>query len=187
MRSWEVWNEPPNFSENTSPAAYARLVQVAYGAIKSVDSSLQVGLAAKSTYLSFLADALDAGAAGHYDFVTLHPYERVTELFDGWDENFYAVAGQTRAMLAVHDPGRQNVPIDFTEMGSPAAAVDGERPSSHRTPGEQADALVKAYTLSLAQGVRRAYWYDIWDGDAPADAHRGSHARTRAARTQSVS
>jgi hypothetical protein len=167
VRQWEVWNEPPNFSDNTSPAAYARLVQVAYRAIKSIDGALQVGLAAKSTDLPFLADALDAGAAGDYDFVTLHPYERVAELFDGWDENFVAVAGQTRAMLAVHDPGRQAVPIDFTEMGSPAGAVDGPRPGSHRTPADQADALVKAYTLALAQGVRRAYWYDIWDGDSP--------------------
>ena len=53
-------------------------------------------------------------------------------------------------------------------MGAPAGAVDGPRPRSHRTPGDQADMLVKAYTLALAQGVRRAYWYDIWDGDAPA-------------------
>ncbi len=168
VRHWEIWNEPPNFSTNTSPAAYARLVEVAYRTIKSVDQGLEVGLAAKSTYLSFLADALDAGAAGHYDFVTLHPYERLSALFDGWDQNFFDIVSQTRAMLAVHDPGRQGVPIDFTEMGSPAAALDGPRPGSHRTPGDQADVLVKAYTLAIAQGVRRAYWYDVWDGDAPA-------------------
>lgn len=168
VRQWEVWNEPPNFTANPSPAAYARLVQVAYRTIKSVDAGLQVGLATKSTHLPFLAEALDAGAAGNYDFVTLHPYERIAQLFDGWDEDFFAVVGQTRAMLAVHDPGRRDVPVDFTEMGAPAADLDGPNPTTHMTPSDQAAVLVKAFTLALAQGVRRAYWYDAWDGDASA-------------------
>src|ERR1041384_6425778 len=85
VRYWEVWNEPPNFSQNKSPADYAKIVVAAHEAAKEADPNVGIGIAAQSVNLNFLAQALDAGAAGHFDYVTVHPYENLDLVAQGWE------------------------------------------------------------------------------------------------------
>ena len=158
VKHWEVWNEPPNFSENKSPADYAQIVVAAYDAAKAADPSVQVGLAAQSVNLNFLAQALDAGAADHFDYVTVHPYETLGLVDDGWEAQFMSIVPAIRMLLADKDPGKRGVPVWFTELGEP---VQGAITAEH-----QADTLVKAYVLGLAQGALRIHWFEPLDGDS---------------------
>lgn len=158
VRHWEVWNEPPNFSTNPSPADYATIVAHAYDAAKSANQSALVGLAAQSVNLNFLAQALDAGASGHFDYVTLHPYETLDLLRYGWEPQFLSIVPTVRKLLADKSPAQKDVPVLFTELGAPV----GETYSQEA----QADLLVKAYVLSLAQGVARIHWFEPLDGDS---------------------
>ena len=158
VRYWEVWNEPPNFSESKSPADYGKIVVAAYQAAKEVDPKLQIGLAAQSVNLNFLAQALDAGAAGHFDYVTVHPYEVMDMVERGWEAQYLSIVPTIRKMLADKSPTKKDVPIIITEVGQPVEkGVTQER---------QADQLVKAYVLSLAQGVKRIHWFEGIDGDS---------------------
>ncbi|MDM0113966.1 hypothetical protein QTI66_17560 [Variovorax sp. J22R133] len=161
VKYWEVWNEPPNFTADPSPASYAKVVAVAYHAAKAVDPTVQIGLSAKSNHVAFLAESLAAGAAGKYDFVTLHPYEVASLLSEGWEGQFMSIVPRVRKLLQDKDPAKAAVPIWFTEIGFSAntSAADGVGPQM------QADALAKIYTMSIAQGVARVYWFDPSDSE----------------------
>lgn len=164
VHNWEVWNEPPNFTADPSPVSYGRTVAAAYDAAKSVDPSVQIGLAAKSTDISFLAASIDGGARGKYDYVTLHPYETAELLPQGWEGPFLGIVAGVRAMLRDKDPVKAQVPIWFTEIGL-EAAENGRKGVSVAV---QADSLVKIYVMSLAQGVTHIHWFDPRDSEGKA-------------------
>ena len=158
VRHWEVWNEPPNFTENKSPAAYATIVVSAHDAAKAVDPTVQIGLAAQSNHVNWLAQAIDAGAADHFDYVTVHPYEFLGLVEQGWEAEYMSIVPTLRKMLADKNPSTRDVPIWFTEVGEPV--------SESITAEHQADTLVKAYVLGIAQGVTRIHWFEPLDGDS---------------------
>lgn len=158
VRHWEIWNEPPNFTADKSPASYAKVVVAAHEAAKAVDPAIQVGLAAQSVNVAFLESAIDAGARGHFDFLTVHPYETLGLVAKGGEAMFLAIVPTLRAMLQVHDPDRVNVPVLFTELGQPV--------TKEFTEIDQAVTIVKAYTLSIAQGVEHIFWFEGKDGDS---------------------
>ena len=161
VRHWEVWNEPPNFTADRSPLSYAKVVAAAYEAAKAVDPTVQIGLAAKSNHINWLAETIAAGAADKFDFVTLHPYEVAGLLPQGWEGPFMGIVPRVRKLLLDKNPARASVPVWFTEIGgstgTPAATGPG--------PDLQADLLVKIHTLALAQGVARSYWFDPSDSE----------------------
>jgi hypothetical protein len=155
---WEVWNEPPNFTADTSPADYATIVVHAYDRAKAVDASVRIGLAAQSNNVSWLEQTIDAGAKGHYDYVTVHPYEILGLVADGWEAEYMSIVPTLRKMLAAKDPEKVNVPVWFTEVGEPVG--------NGVTPEHQAATLVKAYTMGIAQGVLHVHWFEGKDGDS---------------------
>lgn len=161
VRDWEVWNEPPNFSASKDPALYAPLVVSAYDRIKEADETMNVGLTAQSVNLTFMASALESGAAGHYDYITLHPYETLGRAQVGHEALFMAIVPTVRAMLRDLDPENEHVPIVYTELG--ALVGDGR----YGVPAdEQADIFVKSYVMALASGVTRIHWFEGVDGDS---------------------
>ncbi|MDC0668062.1 hypothetical protein [Nannocystis radixulma] len=158
MVHWEVWNEPPNFTENKTPAAYATIVQSAYETAKAVDPAVQIGLAAQSNHVNWLEQTILAGAAGHFDYVTVHPYEILDLVEHGWEAEYMSIVPTLRKMLAARDPERADAPVWFTEIGQPVTAdISAE---------QQADTLIKAYTMAIAQGVARVHWFEGRDGDS---------------------
>lgn len=161
VKYWEVWNEPPNFTADQSPVSYAKVVAVAFHAAKAVDPTVQIGLAAKSNHVNWLAESIAAGAAGKFDFVTLHPYEMASLLPQSWEGQFMAIVPRVRKMLQDKEPAKAAVPVWFTEIGfsaaSPAAGANG--------PQLQSDSLTKIYTMAFAQGVVRTYWFDPSDSE----------------------
>jgi polysaccharide biosynthesis protein PslG len=158
VKYWEVWNEPPNFSESKDPKDYAKIVASAYAAAKKVDPKLQIGLAAQSVNLNFLAQALEAGAAGNFDYVTVHPYEVMDMVAQGWEAQYMSIVPTIRKLLADKSPTKKDVPIIITECGTTV--------EKRFTQERQADQLVKVFTLSLAQGVKRIHWFEGIDGDS---------------------
>ncbi|MDM0045849.1 hypothetical protein QTH91_15280 [Variovorax dokdonensis] len=161
VKYWEIWNEPPNFTKDTSPASYGKVVAAAYDAAKAADPSVQLGLAAKSNHVNYLAEAIAAGAADKFDFVTLHPYETAELLPQGWEGQFMSIVPRVRQMLEVMNPAKASVPLWFTEIGI-SAAPPAERGLG---PQGQADALIKIYTMAFAQGVARLYWFEPRDSE----------------------
>jgi len=168
---WEVWNEPPNFSDDKDPAHYAQIVQSAYDTVKAEDPSLAVGIAASSVNLNFLDKALAAGAAGHFDYVTLHPYETIGIAVErGFEPLYLSIAPTVRKMLRTRSPEQQNVPIVLTEIGRPIKGWEenlADLSSSEIAEREamQANVALKAYILGIAGGLTRVHWFEPTDAE----------------------
>ena len=159
VKRFEVWNEPPNFTgKDQTPADYAKLVVASYDALKAVDPTYLVGLAAKSAHVNYLEQVIRAGAKDHFDYVVLHPYEVLDGVADdaGSESVYMHIVPTVRKMLAAQNPVKADVPVIFTELGSDAK----------RGADRQAHALVKDYTMGIAQGVECIQWFEGRDGDS---------------------
>jgi hypothetical protein len=160
IKLWEVWNEPPNFTgHDQTPADYAKLVVAAYDAAKKADPGCLVGLAAKSAHINYLEQVIKSGAKDHFDFITLHPYEVLNGIADhaGTEAVFMHIVPTLRKMLVAQNPEKVNVPVILTELGCDA---------KHKGDDTQAYALVKAYTMGIAQGMACLQWFEGRDGDS---------------------
>ncbi|MDF1816056.1 MAG: beta-galactosidase [Verrucomicrobiales bacterium] len=156
---WEVWNEPPNFTgKDQTPADYAKIVVSAYNAAKKANPDCLIGLATKSVHINYLEQVIKAGAKDHFDYITLHPYEVLNGITDssGTESVFMNIVPTVRKMLAAQNKAKQDVPIIFTELGC----------SVKKGADIQAYTLVKAYTMSIAQGVACVHWFEGRDGDS---------------------
>jgi hypothetical protein len=157
---FEVWNEPPNFTgRDQTPADYAKIVASAYDAAKAANPDCLIGLTAKSAHINYLEQVIQAGAKDHFDWISLHPYEVLDGIADqaGTEPIFMNIVPTVRKMLAAQNPAKVDVPIIFTELGCDAKSKGPER---------QAHTLVKAYTMSIAQGVASVQWFEGRDGDS---------------------
>ena len=157
VKYWEVWNETPNFIGKGTAADYAKTVVPAYDAAKAADPACQVGLSIQSNNVNWIEQVIGAGAKDHFDFISVHPYESLGLVeSDGLEPEFMSIVPTIRKMLAAQDPARADVPIWFTEIG-----FDAREGEIH-----QASALVKAFSMGLAQGVTRINWFEGIDGDS---------------------
>jgi hypothetical protein len=158
IKFYEVWNEPPNGTANAPASDYAKVVIAAYEAAKEADPNCMVGIAAKSVHVTYLDQAIAAGAKDHFDYITLHPYEVLGYMSNvpGSEQLYWRIGPTIRKMLAARNPAKINVPIIFTEVG-----VD-----TRRGEDRQAAAVVKGYILGAAGGIKCIQWYEGMDGDS---------------------
>lgn len=155
---FECWNEPPNGTKNAPASDYAKVVVATYDAAKAANPEAKVGMAAKSAHITYLDQAIKAGAKGHYDYITLHPYELLgcVVAHPGTEPVFMSIAPTLRKMLRAQDPAKAGVPIWITEIGY----------DSKRGVDKQAQAVVKAYVMGIAQGFACISWFEGIDGDS---------------------
>jgi polysaccharide biosynthesis protein PslG len=155
IKYWEVWNEfNGSFAENGTPEIYAELVREASVAAKKIDPTAKIGMSVANFDVNFLDRAIKAGAANHFDYISVHPYEKLGALMFGGEPAFLAMAGVLREMLASnHQP--TDTPLWITEIG--ATAPIAPNASQEQT---QANLLIKAYLLSIASGFERVFWFE---------------------------
>ncbi len=132
IRTWEIWNEPnmPEFWNAPSgpdAARYTAMLRAAHDAIKSVDPTITIlGGSLAGIDELFLHHMYDAGADGHFDALSMHPYcdpnppecvDPGQPGCDGTDVERWSFARIPRLedIMALHyEP---NKPIWITEMG----------------------------------------------------------------------
>jgi hypothetical protein len=156
---WELWNEPPNFiGPGQTANDYAKLLASTYDAAKAADPHAVVAMCAKSVHINWLDQTIQAGGKDHFDAIILHPYEVLGTAINhaGAEPVYMSIVPTVRKMLAAQDPAKVNVPIIFTELGTDA----------RHGANVPAIALVKAYTMGIAQGVTCIEWFEGMDGDS---------------------
>ncbi|GAB41309.1 hypothetical protein GOSPT_125_00760 [Gordonia sputi NBRC 100414] len=137
IKAYEIWNEPngtPYFRPEPDPEFYTSMLRAAHTAIKAADSAaLVVGGAvglAPDTEISmnartFVDRMYQAGAAGHFDALSVHPYSYPNGLTANADNKVSVVSmlADIRAeMVARGDGGRK---MWATEVGYPSAGPGG--------------------------------------------------------------
>jgi putative heme-binding domain-containing protein len=156
IQYWEVWNEfNGSFGDSKNKVKdYAELAVTAYDAAKKVNLDAKVGLSVANFDVGFLDAVIKAGAADHFDFICVHPYENLGAVADGGEVGFLSLAGNLRKMLAANNQ-RKDIPLWITEIGF-QAPIKAEAKGD----AEQADLLAKAYLLSIVQGFERIFWFE---------------------------
>lgn len=156
IQYWEVWNEfNGSFGDSKNKVKdYAELVVTAFEAARKVEPRVKIGLSVANFDVGFLDAVIKAGAADHFDFVCVHPYENLGAVAEGGKVGFLSLAGNLRKMLAANKQ-RQDTPLWITEIGFQAPIKPDVRGDA-----EQADMLAKAYLLSLVQGFERIFWFE---------------------------
>lgn len=156
IRYWEVWNEfNGSFSVNGTPAIYAEMVKEACLTARKIDPECRIGMSCANFDVGFFDAAIKAGAAGHFDFIAVHPYENLGVVMESGGEFGYLSMARTLRTMLKQNGQRADMPLQITETGfqapiSPDPAGDAR----------QAEAIVKAYLLSMAQGFQRVFWFE---------------------------
>jgi len=156
IKYWEVWNEFNGsfYSGIDKPKEYADLVVAASDAAKKVDPTAKIGMSVANFDVGFLDAAIKAGAADHFDFICVHPYENLGALADGGEMGYLSLTGNLRDMLkANHQP--VDMPLWITEVGY-AVPVKPDPVGD----AKEAEVLVKGELLSIAQGFQRIFWFE---------------------------
>ena len=150
---WEVWNEvnSPAFNHHGTPQDYADMVRTAYAAAKEANPDCKIAITCAAYDLHYFAQTLKAGASGCFDYVCVHPYNSIGYVF-GSEPSYLAMAGNLRAMLAANGQNA-DMPLWISEIGLTTT------PALEQL-ARQAEALAKAYILSLVQGFERLYWFE---------------------------
>jgi len=156
VKYWEVWNEfNGSFGDSKNKVKdYAELAVTAYDAAKKVDPSAKIGLSVANFDVGFLDAVIRAGAADHFDFICVHPYENLGAVAEGGEVGYLSLVGNLRKMLATNKQ-RKDITLWITEVGFSAPIKPDDKGDKH-----QAEMLVKAYVLSIAQGFERVFWFE---------------------------
>jgi len=151
---WEVYNEfnSPAFARSATVKDYVGMVTSAYDVAKKANPQCRIGIGCADVDISFLEQVITQGAAGHFDFVNVHPYSLMSAVMSGREPVFLQMASNLRKMLA-KTKQRPDIALWVSEIG--VASTD--KPESE---SRQAEAIVKAYVLCLAQGIDRVFWFE---------------------------
>jgi hypothetical protein len=152
VKYWEVWNEFQGFNVNGSVQDYVQLVRQTYEVAKKVDPECRIGLGTSSVDVGFLEEEITQGAADHFDFIDIHPYELMGAVMEGRELVFLGTMANLRKMLA-KTKQRPDIPVRAGEIGT----TTSDKPEEEK---KQAEALVKAYVLCLGQGIDRVFWFE---------------------------
>jgi hypothetical protein len=156
IKYWEVWNEFNGsfYVGQNKVKDYADLVVAAYDTAKKIDPNIKIGMSVANFDVSFLDSVIKAGAADRFDYICVHPYENLGAVAEGGEVGYLSLVGNLRDMLAANKQ-RTDIPLWITEIGYQAPIKAEPKGDS-----QQADMLVKAYVLSIAQGFDRICWFE---------------------------
>jgi polysaccharide biosynthesis protein PslG len=172
IKYWEVWNEfNGSFAENGSPQIYADMVREASISAKKVDPTAKIGLSVANFDIGFLDAAIKAGAAGHFDYICVHPYEKLDALLDDGEVGFLNMTATLRKMLAANGQPVE-LPLWITEVGAQTSVAPNQQADER-----QAMLLAKVYLLSIASGFQRVFWFEA---RGPSYGHNTDHGLIRA-------
>jgi hypothetical protein len=172
VEAYEVWNEENIdrfWSTGPSAAQYTQLLKASYNAIKAADAGAKVvfGGTSLSDY-DFIEAAYAAGAKGHFDVMSVHPYSchapNVVHRHGNGRiaKDSFAAYREVRALMAARDDAK---PIWFTEFGWSTTSQ-----SCGVSESQQADYLVEALRfIEQDPYVEVALWYNFrnnyWNHD----------------------
>lgn len=158
----EVYNEfNAGFNDGAcgrTPQCYLPMLRATYEQVKKDNPDATIaGPATAGMSTSWIEQLIDLGGLKYLDAVTTHPYR-----YPGPPESLAADLNDLRSYIRDHNDGKDK-PIWLTELGWPTHTG-----ASGVTESAQADYLIRAEVLSLANGVNRFYWYDLLnDGTDP--------------------
>ncbi|WP_409344977.1 DNRLRE domain-containing protein [Paenibacillus sp. MBLB4367] len=157
MDALEVYNEfygsfgdRGNGPADSKPEYYYPLLKKSYETIKAAYPDLPVLGTSTVGDLKWIEDVLKLGGMSYMDGFSIHPY-----LYPNAPEGYDSLIDNVKTLIRTYNNGNLK-PIWINETGWPtqldARGVDEKT---------QADYLIRAYVVALANGVEKIVWYDL--------------------------
>ncbi|HEX4123852.1 MAG TPA: hypothetical protein VHY37_03935 [Tepidisphaeraceae bacterium] len=158
IRAVEVWNEyNGGFAQGPAdgrPVVYRRMLKRAYVAVKKRRPGVTVlGCATVGVPLDWIEEVFQRGGIDHMDGISIHPYGFLSP-----PESVAAKLAALRRLIRKYNGGRDK-PIWVTEQGYFTVAPGSCGNRDPITENTKACYLVRAWTLFLAGGVAKSFWY----------------------------
>lgn len=155
---YEVWSEPNTDLWRPAPdaRAYRELVKATWDVLRGGETTSPARIVAGATAgydPVFLRTLMENDYARFFDVISLHPYPEALDRSPE-ENNLPEILGALRSLM------RQFGVVEkerwITEIGWPTmpGGVSGQ---------EQANFLVRTYTLALAHGITKIFWYNLQD------------------------
>ncbi|WP_181397339.1 glycosyl hydrolase [Cryobacterium arcticum] len=168
----EVYNEfnnPPMNKGACGPTAacYLPLLKATFERVKADHpETLIVGPSIARTDDAFLTELYQAGGLDYLDAVSWHPYD----YGPGIGPEFLEASLQNQVAKIKEYNNGESKPIWITELGWSTAGYSEQ---------EQADNLVRAQAIALANGVEKFFWYDLVNDETDITHHEGNFGLVR--------
>jgi hypothetical protein len=158
---WEILNEPNENNDMSVVSNYVRVCEVLYPVIKTANPAAKISVGSIAMQSdAWLEQALKEGLWKFGDVIAVHPYTFFPPLPPEQVAVWY---GQIRdGMYCRHVPPASRKPIAVTEWGYSTSGYH-----SSLTPQVQAEYVVRAYLVSLLNGVAVVNLYELADNPAP--------------------
>ena len=177
VRVYELGNEPnsSNYVPNPSAAAYAKILQAAYPAIKAADPNayvLTAGLGGGDTKINidaakYVQELYQDGAKGYFDAISFHPYtypELPSQEITTGDRGWSRMLAIRNLMVANGDGAKQ---IWVTEFGAPTNGPNSVSEAQQAAILQDGFGLWKTYPWA---GV--ISWFDYQDKGTDTSSHQ---------------
>jgi hypothetical protein len=165
LAALEVWNEPdlpePRFWKSSQPAAdYAALVRAAYAPAKAGNADVPVLAGALAGADAGFLKALYAnGIQGHYDGISIHPYNEWRDPTDMWQDKWkqYTLVPGTKWVHDTQVAAGDNTPLWLTELGWPSCQ------GMNWCVSQSKQALYTAKAVQVLEGISYVKAYTFYD------------------------
>ena len=165
MAALEVWNEPdlpdPRFWNSPQPALdYANLVRAAYAPAKEGDPNVPVLAGALAgADVPFLKALYANGIQGHYDGISIHPYNEWRDPSDDWQDKYkqYTTIPGTKWVHDTQIAAGDETPLWLTELGWPSCK------GTNWCVSQSKQALYTAKAVRLLEGISYVKGYTFYD------------------------
>lgn len=172
IKYFEIWNEPNVATFNAGSddgKGYGNLVKEVYPVIKKSNPESYVLGYSSSGLNNNINKTAATGANNYMDAASFHPYSEYTS--EGWNQLWatgnHIPEDRTTSYFSEFRTRSQKENIWVTEQGW----SDGDNKNSEAL---QAAYLVRAYTLSMADGnVEKYFWYEFIRSAIYGDTHEG--------------
>ncbi|WP_155987757.1 sugar-binding protein [Gorillibacterium massiliense] len=154
---------------DSQPSYYYQLLKKTYETVKASNPSVTVvGPTSASIPWTWLEQLFQLGALDYMDAVSIHPYRYPAD-----PESLVDDIARLNDLIKKYNHG-QSKPIWFTEIGWPTE-LDPRGVSEN----VEASDLIRSYTVSLANGVDRIYWYDYMNDGTDATNNENNFGLVR--------
>ncbi|WP_223285579.1 DNRLRE domain-containing protein [Paenibacillus sp. PL91] len=148
-----------NSPANSQPDYYYKLLVKTYGTVKANNPDMPViGMVTAGIPLGWIEEVFKLGGLEYMDVISVHPYR-----YPQTPEGMVKGLQDLQALIRKYNGGELK-PIWISEIGWPthqsASGVDEKT---------QADYLVRAHVLALANGVEKVVWYNLMNDGLQAD------------------
>ena len=176
IKYWEIWNEPNCSFWKGTRQDFAKFLAASYSGLHKGDPACQVIFEASGIDLSFWDEVCRSGGNGFFDVLATHNYQLTHTGPPEASPYLAGYYGMRQFLTERNEWGKPIWDTEFCWMSKSPQNRPGWKGVGER---DQANYLVRSWTLALSAGVERMFWFPFYSygGGELNEPHPGGLVR----------